>query len=333
MQKLEKWAPELLKIHVQQNINKLNQFKKLSKELIGLDGISENIKVSSGKRDALSQKTTLLAKKIKVLIRLGNNPEMEQVWKDLVNREMVHMPIDINLEDKVNELKLDRSVLIKYPIPIDQLERFLIENILLIISISAETDLKKKSTINEKEIEIRKLVRQVQKLMNGIDNSYEATKASDGIVESNLQKRFIDQSLNKSDPGLINSPEMQVKKGSSYMRTDLMFMPVDKELEWEKNQALVKLAWWSRESINLNLIELLQTFTDDLSKLKESYKVNHFKSQSSRIQENLSRMMVFLFGKPLHRHVALLVSTIKNMQISEEAVAKDYARFLARSAI
>lgn len=234
------------------------------------------------KESLTDEQREIQSKKVDAVYRLGTDPRMEVLWRKLLNKDA---NLITNIEDK--EIALVIGIL---------------DNIWL-NPFGAEQD-----TPEKKTKELNKIVKKIEDLKEDIDISGHASYLDDLVVEALLHKKNVDYRNGKGEA--VGSHSFNYLKFTvANADAELSQLPLDEHMDWKQRTQAQRLGWWTREALHLNLIEILDFYSELLKDSSFVYK-EHYQRDKPKLIRGLQRLMKELYGSPLDAYVAELVSVI-----------------------
>jgi hypothetical protein len=221
-------------------------------------------------------------KKVDAVYRLGTTPIMEKVWGKLLAKD---------------------ADFIKNPLEQEQaLVSGILENIWL-NPFGADQD-----TPEENTKELNKIIKKIEDLKEAIAKSSYASYWDDLAVETLLHKKNVDYRNAKGE--VIGSQFLNYLKFIDTNADDeLSQLPLDEHMDWKQRTQAQRLGWWTREALHLNLIEILDFYSELMMDSSVIYK-KHYQRDKPKLIRGLHRLMIELYGSPLDAYVADIASVI-----------------------
>ena len=91
--------------------------------------------------------------------------------------------------------------------------------------------------------------------------------------------------------------------------SELSHLPLDEHVDWKQRTQAQRLGWWTREAMHLNLIEILDFYSELMKDSSVVYK-EHYQKDKPKLIRGLQRLMKELYGSPLDAYVADIASVI-----------------------
>lgn len=277
---LASWSPEYLKTIYALELNRL----------------------ASGE---LTQKQKeVFTKKIEALYRLGTHPDMKKVWGKLLARNgaVISYPVDKGL------------LATKIPVNKEQALVGGIHELIWLNSFATKQILPSKK--KDKLGEISKKIKELQRL---IKNSGEASYEDMVIIENILHKKNIEYRNQMGEElKFLSFHGMKFIAGDA--NTDLLASPLGEQTPWMKRSQTQRLGWWTKETLELSLTNILDYYSERMGGYSKIYK-NHYGQFQPKLIRGLIVLMKDLYGSPLEDYVGGIASAILNKEID-----KDYVR-------
>jgi len=235
-------------------------------------------------------------KKVNAFYRLGTTPRMEGVWNKLLAKD---------------------ADLIKHP---EEKEQALVGGIheqIWLNPFGVEQD-----TPDEKAKELKKIIKKIEDLKEAIENSGHASHWDGLAVEALLHKKNVDYRIGKSE--VISSPPLNYLKFiDANANAELSQLPLDEHMDWIQRTQAQRLAWWTREALHLNLVEILDFYSELMKDSSVAYK-EHYQKDKPKLIRGLHKLMKALYGSPLDAYVAEIVSVILEDYFLDRDNVKSY---------
>ena len=234
----------------------------------------------------------VFTKKILAIYRLGTCQDMKQVWGKLLVKkaQFIKCPVDKEqaLVGGIHELIWLNSFGTKQSTPADKKEQL---------------------------AEISKKIRELQML---IKKSGEASAENKDVLETIIHKKNLEYRTKKGEILGSKSPNY-LKFIDSNANAELSTLPLDEHMPWNQRSQAQRLGWWTREYLALNLIDILDYYSERMGDHTKAYKENYGQFQPKLIK-GLKALMKSLYGTSLEDYVGRIASVILDKEISRDYV-------------
>jgi hypothetical protein len=177
----------------------------------------------------------------------------------------------------------------------------------------------KQSTPSEKKEQLGQISKKIKELQRLIKKSGEANYEDMVVLENILHKRNIEY-RNQMGEELkpLSFHGMKFIEGGA--NTDLLTSSLGEETPWMARTRSQRLGWWTKETLELTLTEILDGYSERMGGYSKIYK-NYYGQFQPKLIKGLIALMKDLYGSPLEEYVGQIASAILDKDIS-----KDYVR-------
>jgi hypothetical protein len=294
MKPLQSWTPDTLKTLYEHEVYKLAH------------------------NEYTDEEKGLQSKKTEAFYRLGTHLDMKEVWEKLLAKDRVAIkhPVEKNMGEWAKLLTKD-GLAIKHPV---DKELALVSGIHGLIWLNPFGA--KQATPEEKTKELKKIVRKIDKLKEGIENSGHASYWNEWAMEALLHKKNVDYRKDKGE--VIGSQSLnRLKYIDTNANAELSQFPLDEHMPWGKRYSQQRLGWWTREAMTLSLTEILDFYSELMMDSSEVYK-EFYQRDKPKLIRGLQDLMNSIYGSPLDDYVAKIAGIILDDYYLDRDNVKSY---------